>query len=180
MGHSWGGFSTLNISALHPEVERVVVLSGFVSVEMLVGSYFGGIMKPYQKPIMALEKTANPRFVTFNAVESLSKSKAKALLIYSDNDMMCRKNPHYDALAAGLSGNENVKLALVSGKGHNPNYTSDAVKYLGEYLAAKGKLAKKKKLETEAQRKAFVASWDWDRMTAQDDAVWEERFAWLD
>ena len=180
MGHSWGGFSTLNISALHPEVSRVVVLSGFVSVEMLVDSYFGGIMKPYRKPIMALEKTANPRFALFNAVESLSKSKAKALLIYSDDDMMCRKNPHYDTLAAGLSGKENVKLMLVSGKGHNPNYTADAVKYLGEYVAAKAKLSKKKKLETEAQRASFVASWDWGKMTAQDDDVWEEIFAWLD
>lgn len=180
MGHSWGGFSTLNISALHPEVSRVVVLSGFVSVPMLVGSYFGGIMKPYRKPIMALEKAANPRFVGFNAVESLSGSKAKALLIYSDDDKMCRKKPHYDALATGLLGKENVKLMLVTGKGHNPNYTADAVKYLGEYVAAKAKLAKKKQLETEAQKAAFVASWDWNRMTAQDDSVWEEIFKWLD
>ena len=27
---------------------------------------------------------------------------------------------------------ENIKLLLVSNKGHNPNYTEDAVKYLGE------------------------------------------------
>ena len=180
MGHSWGGFSTLNITALHPEVSRVVVLSGFVSVEMLVGSYFGGIMAPYRKPIMALEKAANPKFVGFNAVESLSKSKAKALLIYSDNDMMCRKKPHYDALSAGLAGKDNVKLLLVSGKGHNPNYTADAVKYLGEYVSAKSKLAKKKLLETEAQKKAFVSSWDWGRMTAQDTDVWAEIFAALE
>ena len=180
MGHSWGGFSTLNIAALHPEVSRAVVLSGFVSVPMLVGSFFGGIMKPYRKPVMALEKAANPRFVGFNAVESLNKSKVKALLIYSDNDRMCCKNPHYDTLAKGLAGKENVKLMLVSGKGHNPNYTADAVAYLGEYVSAKGKLTKKKQLETEAQRAAFVSSWDWGRMTAQDESVWKEIFAWLD
>ena len=33
MGHSWGGFSTLNICALHPDISHIVVLSGFVSVE---------------------------------------------------------------------------------------------------------------------------------------------------
>lgn len=180
MGHSWGGFSTLNIASLHPEVARVVVLSGFVSVPMLIGSYFGGIMAPYRKPIMALEKEANPRFMGFNAVESLSKSKVQALLIYSDDDMMCRKKPHYDALAAGLAGKENVKLMLVKGKGHNPNYTADAVKYLGEYVSAKSKLTKKKQLETAEQRAAFVASWDWGRMTAQDENVWQEIFAWLE
>ena len=180
MGHSWGGFSTLNIAALHPEISRVVVLSGFVSVEMLVGSFFSGIMKGYRKPIMALEKAANPRFSAFNAVESIKGSGVKALLIYSDNDMLCRKAPHYDALAAGLSGRENVKLMLVSGKGHNPNYTADAVAYLGEYLAAKNKLAKKKKLGTEAEKKAFLASWNWGRMTAQDENVWGEILAWLE
>jgi pimeloyl-ACP methyl ester carboxylesterase len=180
MGHSWGGFSTLNIAALHPEISRVVVLSGFVSVEILVNSFFGGIMKGYRKPIMALERASNPRFSEFNAVESLSSSGAKALLIYSDNDMLCRKNPHYDTLAEGLAGKENVKLMLVSGKGHNPNYTKDAVSYLGEYVSAKSKLAKKKKLETEAEKKAFIASWDWGRMTAQDESVWKEIFAWLE
>ena len=180
MGHSWGGFSTLNISALHPEVSRIVVLSGFVSVPMLVGSYFGGIMKPYRKPIMELEKAANPRFVACNAVESLSGSKAKALLIYSDNDKMCRKKPHYDALAAGLEGKENIKLVLVEGKGHNPNYTKDAVKYLGEYLAAKAKLAKKKQLETAQQKADFVAGYDWWAMTMQDMDVWNRIFEFIE
>ena len=33
MGHSWGGFSTLNISALHEGISHVVVFSGFVSVD---------------------------------------------------------------------------------------------------------------------------------------------------
>ena len=32
MGHSWGAFSTLNISALHPEISHIVAMSGFVSI----------------------------------------------------------------------------------------------------------------------------------------------------
>ena len=91
MGHSWGGFSTLNITALHPDISHIVVFSGFVSVEMLVNSYFAGLLKPYRKPIMNLEKESNPKFIGFNAVETLKKSDTKALLIYSDNDMLCNK-----------------------------------------------------------------------------------------
>ena len=97
MGHSWGGFSTLNISALYPEISHIVVLSGFVSVEILVGAYFAGLLKPYRKPVMALEKASNPEFIKYNAIESLKKSKTKALLIYSDNDMLCSKKVHYDS-----------------------------------------------------------------------------------
>ena len=36
-----------------------------------------------------LEREANPRFVDFDAVETLSSSCTKALLIYSDNDIGC-------------------------------------------------------------------------------------------
>ena len=179
MGHSWGGFSTLNISALHPEISHVVVFSGFVSVELLVNDFFSGLMKGYRKAILALETKSNPDYVGYNAVESLSYSNAKVLLVYSDNDQMVKIN-HFELLKAELSDKPNVKLILEKNKGHNPNYTCDAVAYLGEYLAAKKKLTQKKKLVTDEQKKAFLASFDWDRMTVQDESVWAQVFECLD
>ena len=179
MGHSWGGYSTLNISALHPEISHVVVLSGFVEVELLVNHFFAGLLKRYRKVILGLETASNPRFVKFNAVESLEKSNAKVLLIYSDNDQMVRKS-QFDILKDGLAGKSNVAFMLEHNKGHNPNYTEDAVQYLGEYLALKTKLSKKKKLVTEQQKKDFLAGFDWNRMTAQDERVWNAIFECLD
>ncbi len=173
MGHSWGGFSTLNIAYLHSEISHIVVLAGFVSVEMLVNSYFGGILKPYRKAVMELERSSNPKFINYNAIETLKNTNAKALLIYSDNDPMCRKAVHYDALKNALDGRENITFILENGKGHNPNYTSDAVAHLGEYVAARNKLTKQKKLSTDDEKKAFRASFDWDRMTKQDEGVWK-------
>lgn len=180
VGHSWGGFSTLNICALHSEISHIVAISGFVSVEKLIGSMFSGLMKGYRKAIMKLEREANPEFVGFNAIDSLSKTNARVLLIYSDNDKLCRKNPHYDMLYEALSDKENVKLLLVKNKGHNPNYTEDAVKYLAEYSRSVSKASKKKKLQTPEQRAEFVKSFDWERMTAQDDEVWTHIFECLD
>ena len=179
MGHSWGGFSTLNICALRPEISHVVVLSGFVSVELLVNDFFAGVLKGYRKAIMNLERNSNPDFIKFNAVESLQKATAKALLIYSDNDQMVRKS-QYDVLKAGLAGKHNVSFMLEHNKSHNPNYTEDAVRYLGEFLAAKTKLTKQKKLVTEQQKKDFLAGFDWNRMTAQDERVWQAIFDCLD
>ena len=49
MGHSWGGFSTLNIAALHPDITHIVVLSGFTSVERMLEQFFSGILKGYRK-----------------------------------------------------------------------------------------------------------------------------------
>lgn len=180
IGHSWGGFSALNISAFHPDLSHIVALSGFVSVELLVNSCFGGLLKGYRKAVMQVEQSANPDFVGCQAVESLSKTKAKVLLIYSDNDRLCRKEVHYDALKKGLEGKENIRFLLEQGKGHNPNYTADAVKYLGEYGSQRAKRMRKKQSETDLQKKEFLASWDWDRMTAQDERVWDEIFRCFD
>ncbi len=181
VGHSWGGFSTMNIPALHSEISHVVVISGFVSVELLVKSYFSGILKAYRKPIMELEKAANPRFSQFNGVESLASSSVslKALLIYSDNDTMC-KIEHYNTLKKDLSEKSNVDFLLVKNRGHNPNYTEDAVKYLSEYITKKTKLLRQKKLISEGQKRSFLDSFDWHKMTAQDEAVWDKIFACLD
>ena len=178
MGHSWGGFSTLNISAIHKEISHVVVFSGFVSVKDLVASFFGGVMKGYRKAIMNLELEANPEFSLYNAVESLKESSAKALLIYSENDALVKKK-HYAMLKNGLSERKNTEFILVKDKGHNPNYTEDAVKYLGQYVSEKNRLMKKGKLNTDEEKSKFLSSFDWKRMTEQDDKIWSKIFEFL-
>lgn len=179
VGHSWGGFSALNISAFHPDVSRVVVLSGFVSVTDLINSYFHGILKLYRKAVLKFEKESNPEFFSYNGVETLLKSKTRALLIYSEDDKMCPKI-HYDTLKAGLDGVENVWFMLVPRRGHNPNYTENAVVALGKYLSEKARLTKAGKLASEEEKAAFVSSLDWKEITAQDAVVWQKIFDFLD
>lgn len=178
MGHSWGAFSTLNIASLHPEISHIVAMCGFVSVEEMIKTFFAGPLKGYRRAVLALEEESNPKFFHYNAVESLKNANVKALLIYSEDDHLCRRT-HYDMLKEALDGKENVRFMLTSGKGHNPNYTSDAVKLLGEFSKARAKFAKKKNA-TKGEKAAFVASFDWEKITAQDEAVWSEIFAHLD
>ena len=178
MGHSWGAFSTLNITALHPDISHIVAMAGYVSVPEMIGTFFSGLLKGYRKAVLTVETESNPRFIAYNAVETLSRSKTKALLIYSENDSMCPRK-HYDILHAGLEGKDNIRFLLLPNKGHNPNYTEDAVKYLNEFGKARAKLARKKGLTAE-EKAAFVASYDWDRMTVQDEAVWAAVFEHLD
>ena len=178
MGHSWGAFSTLNITALHPDVSHIVAMCGFVSVEEMIKTFFSGLLRGYRGAVLELEKAANPDFVGFNAVKTLSESKTKALLIYSEDDQMCRR-VHYDILKAGLADKDNVSFILCKNKGHNPNYTEDAVKLLGEFGKARAKIARNKKATAEDKRR-FVDSFDWNAMTVQDEAVWSDIFAHLD
>jgi hypothetical protein len=153
-------------------------MCGFVSVDEMVKTFFSGPLKGYRRAVLALEGESNPRFSAFNAVDSLKGSKVKALLIYSDNDQLCKRT-HYDILKEALDGKESVRFLLVSNKGHNPNYTSEALLLLDEFSKARAKLVKKKGLKKDEKEK-FVASFDWDKMTEQDEAVWNEIFAHLD
>lgn len=178
MGHSWGGFACLNIASLHPDIAKVVVLSGFTSVERLVNSFFGGVLKGYRKAVMELEKSSNPVFSDFDAVESLSKTSADVLLIYSDNDKVVKIH-HYDVLKSSLEGKGNIKFILEHNKDHNPDYTEDAVKYMGKFMSEMLKKVKKKLLQTPKQKKEFVSSYDWNRMTALDMNVWNNIIQFL-
>ncbi|HPE95422.1 MAG TPA: alpha/beta fold hydrolase [Bacillota bacterium] len=179
MGHSWGGYAALNILALHPDISHVIVLSGFISVEECVNSFFYGILRCYRKAVMEIEQKTNHTFVNFNAVSSLSDTKAKILLIYSDNDTKCRRT-NYDILFSSFKNRDNIRFLLVGKKGHNPNYTHDAVNYLDKYIKELTASMRRKKLVTQEQKKAFVKSYDWNRMTAQDESVWKEIWACLD
>ena len=178
VGHSWGAFSTMNIVALYPDISHIVALCGFVSVGEMINSFFPGPLSCYRKAIMALEHRANPRFSVFHAVETLYKSDVKALLIYSEDDRLCRRR-HYDMLKAVLDDKPGVELMLVRKKGHNPNYTEKAVRYLASFTKARTRLLQKKKL-TSAKKARFVASFNWEKMTAQDMAIWEKIFRHLE
>ncbi len=178
MGHSWGAFSTLNIVSLHPEISHVVALCGFVSVEEMMKTFFAGPLKGYRKAVLDLERASNPKFFSYHAVESLKNANVQALLIYSEDDQLCRKT-HYDILKEGLKDKENVRLMLVQNKGHNPNYTTEAVKLLGTFGKARAKFAKKKNV-TQEEKAQFVASFDWEKITEQDETVWQEIFKHLD
>ncbi len=179
IGHSWGGFSTMNIAVLHPDIGHVVAMSGFLSVERMLKQYFSGIMGGYVKPIYDLEKRTNPKHVGFDAVETLAKSNVKALIIHSADDKQVNKAHHFDVLKANLENKSNINFWLMEGKFHNPNYTKEAVVYKDEFFAELTKKLKKKELATEEQKKAFRDSYDWWFMTQQDMEVWNKIFEFI-
>ena len=180
VGHSWGGYSTMNIISLHPGISHIAALSGFVSVKQMIDQNFQGILKFYRKGLYELEKNSNGKYAEYNAVEVLKNTKAKVLLIYSDDDPMVKKEFHYDILKNSLGECDNVRIILTSGKGHNPNFTSDAVKYKDGFFAELTKKLKNKELSDEESRKSFKESYDWNRMTAQDEKIWNEIYEFLE
>lgn len=179
VGHSWGGFSAMNISALHPDVSHVIAISGFSSVANMHKQITGLLFAPMRKYLYEIEKEANPDYVDFSAIENLKNTKTKTLIIHSADDKVVKKAYHFNKLKKAAKRNENVFFLLVKSKGHNPNYTAEAVKYVGEFFNS---LTEKKKLgllNNDEEKTAFRNSYDWNKMTEQDSAVWDIIFAAL-
>jgi hypothetical protein len=75
---------------------------------------------------------------------------------------------------------EFFSFLLEKKKGHNPNYTEEAVARLADYMKLLQKKQKKKELATEEARRAFVSSQDFKGMTEQDESVWKRIFKALE
>ena len=179
MGHSWGGYAVNNITSYHPDIQKIVVLSGPVSVRQLLAQNYQGDLSVFTDRLYETERKSNPGYAHSDAVTAIRASKVQALLIYSDNDLLATKEWQYDVLYDALKNEENVNFLLVKGKHHNPNYTVDAVTYLAEYLAELKRQTSNGLLATPQQKEEFVNQFDWDRMTRQDDAIWKEIFDFL-
>lgn len=179
MGHSWGGFSSMNIPSLHPEISHIVAMSGFVSVFEMIKQIFFGI-KGFYSYFYAIEEKNNPVFSKVNSVENLRKTNTKALIIHSSDDKTVNVKKHFNVLKNGLKDNKNISFLLVEGKNHNPNFTADAVKYKDNFFKILSKKLKNKELKTDEDKKSFVESFDWWKMTEQDEIIWEKIFNFLD
>ena len=180
IGHSWGGFSTMNISAYHPDIKHAVAIAGFISPKDIQAQFLSGLMKPYRKAVFKIEADAFPEYVHTDARTTLKSTKTKTLIIHSTDDKTCLYKNHFSEISRAASDNENVEFLTVSGKGHNPNYTEDAVKYKDACMKELVRKSKKKELSTDEEKAKFVASCDWVRMTKQDDDVWNKIFAFIE
>ena len=176
VGHSWGGFSALNISKFHPDVSHIVAISGFISVEAILKQTLG----IFYKKIYNREKKKQPDYMRCHAIRTLARSKSKVLIIHSSDDKIVKCKRHFDVMRKALAGYENINFLEVSRKRHNPNYTRAAVKYKDKFFKTYKRALKRNYFETERDEELFAERFDWDRMTEQDMTVWESIFEALE
>lgn len=180
IGHSWGGFAALNISALHPEIESCVSLSGFIGVERMIGQFFSGILRFYRPSVFRLESEANPMYSLIDARKSLKNSKSRILYIASDDDPTVKTAYHFDTLKKAPPEGADITFHLVHGKLHNPNYSASAVAELNKMSNAMTEGMKKKAFETPEAVDEFRNSWDWEKITEQDEELWNMIFDFIE
>ena len=179
IGHSWGGYACMNVSALHPEVTRVVSLAGFLSARSLVEQYIPKAFLKYSKEVMDREREHNPKYADMDARDSLLKSQTRLLHLQSKDDVKVKFELGCQPLTEALAGRPNTNFIVVDHKNHDPQRTEAAAATNTAMLKALEQKRKKHQLDTPAQLSAFQSAYDWDQITEQDPAVWEKILAFL-
>ena len=179
VGHSWGAFSTLNIVRFHPDIKKIVPISGFISPRDIIYQYFGGFLRIFAKGIYKIELANNPVYMECSAIDTLKNSDVKALIFHSPNDHMVSYKKHFLKLQRSLDNKTDIEFVTVEGGKHNPNYTLNALVEKSKFQSKMNALLKKGKLSTDEEHKAFKKSFDWDKITEQNLEVWDKIYKFL-
>ena len=174
IGHSWGGYSTLNLPAFHGDISACVAISGFISVESIINQFLTGIARCARKSVLAIERNANPETYELDARKTLKSTEVRMLIIHAENDPLVSYKNNFEALRSALVDNDNVSYIRLTDRFHNPNYTKEAVALLNAMGTELKKSASK--LKTTEKIDAFKAKWDFKAMSEQDETVWSSIF----
>ena len=180
MGHSWGGYSVMNVVSKHPEITHVVSLSGFISARSFIEMFLLEDEMKYIDKLMEEERSKNPEYADLNAIESLKNSKAKFLYVQSEDDNIVKYDKCEPVLKEALKDREGTYFVTMTGRGHNPQYMDEAVVALNKMQADLISLTEKNKLNSKKEQEDFKNSQDWDLITKQDDKLWDKIICFLD
>lgn len=182
MGHSWGGYAAANIPACRSGIDKVVAISGFISIEAMLRGQLAGVKAPVRgtliKQFLAIERAAAPRFADVCTLDTVKNTDTQFLFAHSTDDTMVLYENHTAVIEKAAPAN--ARFIICTGKKHNPNYAQDAVDYMNETFGGFQAADKEGRLKTPEEKIAYFAGTDWLRMTAQDEDFWAKVFAFLD
>lgn len=168
-GHSWGGYTAFGAMNDAYRVEKVVSLSGFVSLPKMLIASEPKLAKFEDLLRRALKKGYGPK-AGEDMAALIAKSKARLLYVQGEADPLVTKAENYDILEKLFGTNERVKLLLVPGAMHNPYWTLEAQKYLYNI--------QKKKMFERGFDNSFVI--DYGRLNHDDPAIMDQIFSFLE
>lgn len=161
VGHSWGAFNAMCVLKYHPEVSKVVALSGFISLKQIFRDSIPSPVKFLYRGLKKIEEKDNPKYKDISAVEVLSNYKGKALIYHSIDDNIVDYYNSFLVLKESLK-NDNFNFVECSGKLHNVTYTIDAVTSLNKYLRELNRIENDEEKNTLANKTNFNKLCDLD------------------
>ena len=175
VGHSLGGYTSLNTISIRDEIKKAVIISGFLSVktigEALIKNDF------FVKRIVKYENKLYPEYKELNNINYLNKTTDDIFFIQSDDDAMV---PYRIALeVVEQIDNPHIKKLKMSNRKHNPNYTDSAVQYMNETFGNYYYLIKQKKIKTSEDKINYFKDISLAKLVEQDEKLFDEIAAFI-
>ena len=176
VGHSLGGYTTLNLLNLRRNITKAVIMAGFISIKCEVKAltklpFFPLSIKNYEKK----------KCVGYNNLDNLTFLKNttdKILFIQSVDDQLVPFKSATGFIRETIS-NSNLSFIIEESKNHNPNYTVEAVKYMNDTFKDYHLKIKKHILKTFEEKQNYMKEKSAFEMTSQDESVWSKIFEFI-
>ena len=163
VGHSLGAFTALNLSRIRNDISKTVVISGFLSPELLLSQM---IKKKFiLNRILKYENELNHEYVGSN-LDYLVSTTNKLMFIHSKDDPMVSYSNMIDNVQP--LKNDNLSFFLTDKKRHNPQYALEALQYMFDTFSAYYRLVNGKKID---EAKEFMKDKSAFKMTDLDEEV---------
>lgn len=144
VGHSWGGYSVLNVLNKNHRINSVVAFSSFnTSIEIVdidLKKYFKDINYQMILPYISLyERFKMGRESNYNAIKILKNKDTKIMILHSRDDLRLPFNKTSKKLYDKYKYYPNIKFKIYKNRGHRPftknnQYDEDLFKEIYEFM----------------------------------------------
>ena len=167
VGHSLGGYTSLNLVNMRKDIDKAIIISGFISMELEISGFVKS--KFIIKGIMKYERKVQPELFKLNNLEYLKETKDQLLFIHSEDDGMV---PYKTSMKLVEEiNNPNIRTCLLNNRKHNPNYSDNATQYMNEVFGNYYQLIKEKKIKTDADKIKYFKPVILEKLVEQDETI---------
>ena len=170
VGHSLGAYSIINVLRCQNIKSKAVVISPFINLEDQIKVFVKS--KMVTKSILKYEAKIEPDYFIKDFLEYLKTTDNKMLFIQSKDDNIVPFEKNLKVVEE--LNNPNIQCLILDKRGHNPNYTEEAVAYMNKTFIEYNSLVKKKKLKTVEEKKNYFKDKSINKMTEQDEEVFKD------
>ena len=170
IGHSLGGYTAYNIINIRNELNKVVVMSGFLCPDVVLNYLMK--VKVFSKAIARYEKKVEPKYFPIDNYKYIKETKDRLLIIHSKDDPVVNYHAAIDPIVK--ANNANIEIVTVNGRGHNPNYSDRAAKIVTDVFS------KYYKMKKEEDKEKLMKDQDVWAMTEQDPEIFNKIKAFIE